>query len=415
MSHARWINPSGGFFFDSANWRNGFVPGSADVAILGRLDGTSYGVVVQSAVFLKGLQTAANVRVTVFGGSFIIASDGSAGGASNGTILVAGGSSLEMGGTFKNKGNVLMEAAGGSGVAALRVHGPSLTLTGGGKFELSDSILNSFSGDADSRLVNRNNTVSGAGILGAPGLILVNKPKGIFNASGSALLEFYTGSAIIKNGGIFESTESGGCLIASRVNNTGILAVINGKLTVSNSVTGSGSAEIGGGTLSFHHKFRQDVKFTGTTGILKLYRSRGYDVEITGFSRSAGTSLVLKDIAFTGAGEASFSGDASSGVLTVTDGSRTARLTLIGDYTGSHFITRSNGHNGVKIMASPATIAIESSSVAHSHATPAPHRFITAMAAFGSVGDAMVAGRETRGEGYRPLLSLPGHPHPAVA
>ena len=49
------------------------------------------------------------------------------------------------------------------------------------------------------------------------------------------------------------------------------------------------------------------------------------------------------------ASEASFSGTAAGGVLTVTDGVHTARLKLTGDYVGSTFIAASDGNGGVLI------------------------------------------------------------------
>jgi hypothetical protein len=47
------------------------------------------------------------------------------------------------------------------------------------------------------------------------------------------------------------------------------------------------------------------------------------------------------------ASEASFSGTATSGVLTVSDGTCTIHITLVGDYVGSTFVALRNPRGGV--------------------------------------------------------------------
>ena len=110
---------------------------------------------------------------------------------------------------------------------------------------------------------------------------------------------------------------------------------------------------IDSGTLAFGSTFSQDVAFTGASGVLKLARSQGYAGAVSGFSKTGGTSFDLLDVGFTGAGEASFSGNHTSGVLTVTDGTHTAHITLTGDYTGVTFVASNDGHGGVSIIDTP--------------------------------------------------------------
>ena len=58
---------------------------------------------------------------------------------------------------------------------------------------------------------------------------------------------------------------------------------------------------------------------------------------------------------------ASFSGTATGGTLTVTDGAgHTAKLTLSGDYQGVSFATASDGHNGTVVFDPPASSDIQS-------------------------------------------------------
>jgi hypothetical protein len=140
-------------------------------------------------------------------------------------------------------------------------------------------------------------------------------------------------------------------------------------------VTSAGSAVISAGTLTFGSSFSEAVAFTGTSGELVLAQSQGYVAQISGFSLTGGTSLDLKDIGFVSAGEATFSGTATSGVLTVTDGVHTAHITLIGDYLTSTFTASSDGHGGV-IVVDPRRPA----------STASPHAFIAAMAGLAPTG-----------------------------
>jgi hypothetical protein len=101
---------------------------------------------------------------------------------------------------------------------------------------------------------------------------------------------------------------------------------------------------------------------------------------VSGFSLTGGTSLDLRDIAFVGSGEATFSGTASQGVLTVTDGTHTAHITLIGNYTASSFVASSDGQGGVSIVDPNTT---QDALALSANARPPPHYFIAAMASLG--------------------------------
>ena len=53
------------------------------------------------------------------------------------------------------------------------------------------------------------------------------------------------------------------------------------------------------------------------------------------------------------AGEATYKGSASGGILTVSDGTHTARIHLDGDYRKATFTASSDGHGGT-IAVDPA-------------------------------------------------------------
>jgi len=177
--------------------------------------------------------------------------------------------------------------------------------------------------------------------------------------------------------------DQGTATVAGALTNTGILEVTEGILTVDGAVTGTGHTVIKGGTLDFASSFTQNVDFSGKTGVLELAQSQRYTGAITGFSLTGGTSLDLRDIGFASSGEATFSGTATSGTLTVTDGTHTAHITLMGDYLSSTFIASSDGQGGVTVI-DPTKGG--SASTPAPHPTAATHQFIAAMAGLGSDG-----------------------------
>lgn len=69
-------------------------------------------------------------------------------------------------------------------------------------------------------------------------------------------------------------------------------------------------------------------------------------------SSTGGTSLDFGSVLYTGGQQASFSGDASGGTLTVTDGTRTASMHLVGDYLSTTFVTSRGQDSSVLVSAS---------------------------------------------------------------
>jgi hypothetical protein len=180
----------------------------------------------------------------------------------------------------------------------------------------------------------------------------------------------------------------------SSLANAGIIETLGGTVTVRGKVTGSGQAIINGGLLDFVSAFDQNVTFARTTGVLELARSQTYTATVSGFSKTGGTSLDLADIGFVSAGEATFSGTKTGGVLTVTDGTHTAHIALVGNYLASTFIAASDGHGGVIIHDPPKLAAA------------APHAFIAAMAGMGAGGAGLEWGA-TGGSHAPPALARP--------
>jgi large repetitive protein len=192
------------------------------------------------------------------------------------------------------------------------------------------------------------------------------------------------GAAVTKdsvvNAGVIETTGSGTITIAGALTSTGTLEAKGGELTVDGLVSGAGAAKINGGTLDLVAGFTQNVTFAGTSGELELGQSQGYVGTITGFSKTGGTSLDLVDIGFVSSTEATYSGTKTGGVLTVTDGTHTAHITLKGNYLLSTFVASSDGHGG--------TIVVDPTGNGDQATPPnlSPHSLIAAMAALGAPG-----------------------------
>jgi hypothetical protein len=377
------------------------VVGAATLILKGVVSNDMTGVISAgdgSKVVLVGAQIDQGALQSTGSGRFIVRTGESAliGGAllkENAPISVFSSASLLMQGNIMNTGEIDLSK---SGSAALLIDG-EVELLGDGPIHLSrgDSIVSADKGT----LAIHHSTISGAGLIGDARMSLANV-GGVIDASGRGLLTVNTGANIIQNiFGTIEATGRGRGLILSKINNAGTLTAAGGTLIFKALVGGtaqSGSAVINGGTLDFRSKFDENVAFTGASGVLKLADSRHYAAGVSGFSPTGGTSLDLKDIRFVSAGEATFSGSTTSGVLTVTDGHHTANITLIGDYTNSTFVV-SPGHRGVTVVASAQTAAV---------AVSPPHRFISAMAGLaGSAGGAVPT--DHAGPVHEPMLFKP--------
>jgi hypothetical protein len=68
--------------------------------------------------------------------------------------------------------------------------------------------------------------------------------------------------------------------------------------------------------------------------------------------------LDLSDISFGVNTHATYLGGSSGGPLQITDGTHTANIGLLGDYTASTFVTASDGHGGTRVHDPGASLAL---------------------------------------------------------
>lgn len=283
--------------------------------------------------------------------------------AVSGVMDVVDGSNLVVDGAIDNGGTI--ELAGGSKFADLIVGANGASLTGGGEVSLADTAgARLYGQSAADTLTNVSDRIVGAGLLGNGEMGLVNDAGGVIDGDQSLALIVNTG--------------------ASTIVNTGLMEAAGGVLDVDSAVSGVGSVVIsGGGKADFASAFSQNVAFGAGGGELVLAQATAYAGTLSGFSTTGATTLDLTDIGFGSKTKATFSGTSASGVLTVTDGTNTARIALTGDYAGSTWTVASDGDGGTTVV-DPASGGA---------ARQAPGALlITAMAAFPRAAAAAVAG-----------------------
>jgi len=152
--------------------------------------------------------------------------------------------------------------------------------------------------------------------------------------------------SVIDNGGR-EGVSSGGVTLATTVMAGGTLQVLSGGVVSSGLTLQGGEAiiagEVGAG---------QTIDFAGAAGVLQLRNLAGFHAMISGL-HTAAQKIDLYGFAFTSGETATWAQSGTSGTLTVTDGSQSARLTLIGTYAASDFKLTQDPH-GATFVADPS-------------------------------------------------------------
>lgn len=433
MANIRWADAVDGVFGDAAGWLGDVVPNQFSNVFLDAA-GPAFtvlaetGLLNQSDTVINTLQTSSNATLKIVGGSQVINdllgittnftdTAGTGAGASLGKILIKNSLTKNLLGTFTGASaifnvNGVFDNIGTIEIAAENATGPVigqaqaifnvqkvLKLTGGGRMMLTSSLDNVIEGTtAASTLYNVDNKIIGAGLLGNGNLTLVNEVAGLIDGSSRQVaLIIDTGAKTITNSGLIEDTNLGGTLIKSPLRNDGTLLASLGSLTVDGPVSGIGIGKIAkGGDLSFLSSFTENVSFLTGGGTLSLADPQAYLGKIRGFSSLGSTALDLTSFSFGPQVQTLFSGNAAGGVLTIVDGSQTAKLNLVGDYLNTVFTTVSDGAGGTKIVGAGVLPT----------AAPPTTALVTAMASFGATSASRSA-PTAMGGGLHPLLVAP--------
>jgi len=294
------------------------------------------------------------------------------------TVLIAEAGSKLLGGSSYGQGaTFVFGAAGGAGT----ISGLGTSITGSTTAKFRD--LSKYGVQAGASW-----TFSGTNTLKAADSLVVD---GTLSLASSLL---GSGKLSVAKGGTIKSAASvkGVVQIQSAVANAGLLIAAGGTLELDKGVTGAGSARISTGTLFAAGAFSEAVQFTGTTGTLELAHGQTFTGKITGFAKTGAESLDLKDIAFGAKTKATFTGTAAGGTLTVTDGTHTAKIALLGNYVGNTFKAATDGSGGTKIVDQTTKAATS--------------QFVSAMAGMGDVGGGSMSPRHEAA----PTTTLLAHP-----
>jgi hypothetical protein len=189
---------------------------------------------------------------------------------------------------------------------------------------------------------------------------------GTLETSGSnAMIETVSGSADVLEGGTISSgstveINSGSTLtLSGTVANSGTLLANGGTLNIDGVVNG-GLVEIEGkGEVTIAQASSENVTFQAkSTGELVL-DSTSYTGQISGFGANTSQSIDLADIDFAaGAKIVSYVANRkkTGGVLTITAGTNTVQLQLVGTYKLANFDIASDGDGGTLLTDPPVVM-----------------------------------------------------------
>ena len=113
-----------------------------------------------------------------------------------------------------------------------------------------------------------------------------------------------------------------------------------------------------GATVELNSASTGQVSFAGLlgTGILQLDQSANFSGTVAGMVGR--DTLDLRDINFSKIQKPIFSGDETSGILSVADGNHTANIQLLGNYIAAAFTTASDGHGGTFVETQPHPVVM---------------------------------------------------------
>jgi autotransporter passenger strand-loop-strand repeat protein len=159
-------------------------------------------------------------------------------------------------------------------------------------------------------------------------------------------------ATLILEGG-YQAVQSGGTASGTTIDSGGREAVNPGGEAFGTIINGGLMEEANGALTS-----GTTVSFTNAGGILQLDASQSFQGLIAGFAAPKGVTeeIDLEDISFNKkTTKATFTEakDHLSGTLTVTDGTHTATLELLGHYSINNFSLASDGNSGTMVTDPP--------------------------------------------------------------
>jgi hypothetical protein len=256
MAHIYWTNGSGGNFNTASDWNTNTVPGIYDQASISAFGSYNVDISPSASDAVLGLSISLGASLVMETDSELLMTEGTGGGANNGTIILDDGAGLYADGTINNTSFGTIELNSTDDTTELAPEIGPLTLSGQGSVILSDNPSNYLY-----ITTNVANTISGAGNV----YLSNNEKYGTIEATGAHLLMVNPDGRTLINAGLIEDLGTGGLALNGTVDNAGLLEaagssglVLSG--TVDNSSGGSIEANSGdveldavtiiGGTLS---------------------------------------------------------------------------------------------------------------------------------------------------------------------
>lgn len=216
-------------------------------------------------------------------------------------------------------------------------------------------------GSGDTVLVkSAGSLIRGDGSIVNQGRIIAETQATQYIPDGAASM---AASAITNAGAIIVANGQGDVFqVVAPLTNSGAAEVISGILDLRGAVTGTGSIQIDrSGVLLVEQAMGagQRVVFYQTGGALELASSSTFQAPIAGFT--SGHFLDLRDVSFGSGTSVHFTATSGGGTLTVSDGTHTANLRLVGNFSGGTFMDKADDIGGtIVFFTDTATAAAQS-------------------------------------------------------
>ncbi len=270
-----------------------------------------------------------------------------------GSMVLSDGAMLPLSGDVNNTGTIELDST--TSGTLLQIIQDGITLHGAGQVTLSDDDGNVVSGTSnDVTFNNVDNTIAGAGQLGAGELDLIN--SGHIIATGSHALTINTGTNVIENSGTLESTGGGGLVVNSGIENSGLIWANGSNITLNGAVSGSGAVLVdGAATVTFGAATTVNTTLAAdAAAMLVMNDSIDFSGKIGGFD--ANDHLDLTDMVSASGISLAFlaNQDGAGGILQVSDGAHTANISLLGQYDASGFASGPDGAHGTVVTYDPS-------------------------------------------------------------
>lgn len=367
MATVHWTSGSGGNWSDSLDWSGGAVPASTDDVVVDAVatGAGGYTVTVDGDDTANSLSVIAAATVQISASETLTLAAATGTGANAGTIAIADKSELLVSGTMDNTG--LIAVQGGADATSLSVMGSALDLTGGGAVALVDAGQSSqiAAAAAGNMLVNTDNTISGAGVIGVGGLAVDNQSGGVIDANDADRLTLDT-TGSFTNEGLLAATGVGGLEIAAgtTIDNTGTILANGGTVYLDGAVSG-GTLSASSGSIDVETGSTATLTDATLTTASPLAVSAGGTLNLQGTLTNQGTLVVgavppgplfVPDSTFQA--EGSGSPDDFTTTVTLTPGTTTLdngtvdlTIALVPDGTSEWLVFTYNTTNGAPLSS----------------------------------------------------------------